>query len=350
MTMNVLLAVFVCLIAYACIHRVIASGEIINSTFLTKENTSTLRGIAIIAISFAHICQSEPNLANSLLGGKHGYTIVFSWGSIGVAVFFLLSGYGCFLSINKTRNNFTWVMRHTLKMLLYFVVAYAFCVAVRIGALGETIATKELVESFFTLRLPGTSSWYFKIQILFYILLAVSNQIKKNQCYIVSALVLVYALLASFEGLADYWWKTSLCFAAGCLIAMYREKASQFASKIWINILLVLIGGLAFVYTRRDFHYYLIPQLIAYICISMCIVVVWNSLGGKNKLLDKVGKASLAVYLVHIGVVDTVYALPSNFIVKTLIFIVAVLAGSALVYFLAEKVNKYLMSNAKNNY
>lgn len=228
-------------------------------------------------------------------------------------------------------------------MLVCFGISFIFVMLVRSGGLKEHFSINEYVKSFFLLKLPGTSSWYFKIQLLFYIMLALSNSIKKNQCFIVSALVFTYAMIASTCGLADYWWKTSMCFAVGCIIAKYREVIAQYVYKIWILVFVVAAGLVCFIYTRIDFHYILIPQLISYVVIAVCITMVWNYIGGKSLIWDKIGKTSLVMYLVHIGIVDTVYALPGNTNAKTLIFIGLIVFGTLICYVLSERVNKLLL-------
>lgn len=340
MIVNILLAAFCTIILYCVLSRVVATKKMMSGSFLSKESTGALRGISIIAITFAHICQAEPQLVGSLVGGKYTYTIMFTWGGIGVAIFFLLSGYGCFLSINKTDSNLQWAIKHIIKMILYFIICFIIVILVRTLALGETISLTECAECFFTLKLPGTSSWYFKIQILFYILLAISNRIKANQCYVISVLVLLYAAVTSLGGLPDYWWKTSMCFVSGCLIAKYRDVVSQYASKIYVNVGLLFLGLASFIYTRIDFHYIFIPQLIAYVFISVCIVIIWNNIDGKNKVLDLVGKASLAMYLIHTGVVDTVYSLTLTTNIKTIVFIFIVVIGTTISYQMTERINK----------
>lgn len=287
MIVNVLLAMFLFVILYGFIQNgIMQKGEQI---FLDRKVTDSLRGFAIVAIIFSHICQQEPSLNELIVGGKESYSIIFSFGGIGVAIFFLLSGYGCYLSITKTDNIFNWLIKRVTKMIVYFIVSFIYVILIRKFILSESFKVKECVKCLFTLKLPGTSSWYFKIQLLFYVLLVVSYAIKKNQCFIVTFLVGTYAVVASVCGLPDYWWKTSACFAAGCVIAKHRELINKYMGKIWIKGLLLMTAIVAYMYTRIDFHYLLIPQIGAYVLISACIVAFWNWIAIKNPILSKCG-------------------------------------------------------------
>lgn len=345
MIVNALLAAFGIVILFCIIKNRIDEKHA--RSFLDKDITGSLRGIAIIAIVFSHIMQAEPSLVDSIVGRKYAYMIVFSWGGIGVAIFFLLSGYGCFLSISRSENTINWLIRHVVKCLLYFLSCFIFVVLVRIFVLGEDLDNKECLWSFFALKLPGTSSWYFKIQLLFYLLLTISDRIKKNQCVIVTVFVLIYAAVASNCGLPDYWWKTSMCYAAGCILARYKDIFTLYAKKVWVLLAVIGVGSASFVYTKIDFHYILIPQLAAYVLIAVCIIFVWNWMGGKNVVFEKLGKCSLAMYLVHIGVVDTVYALQYNTNSKTIIFVGLIVFGTLITYLISEKGNRLLSKRIK---
>ena len=54
----------------------------------------------------------------------------------------------------------------------------------------------------------------------------------------------------------------------------YKDVFAKYVSKIWVNAIVLVLGLAAFVYTRVDSHYILIPQLIAYVCISICIAII----------------------------------------------------------------------------
>lgn len=91
---------------------------------LAPDSTGALKGLAILMIAFAHVCQHESTFAQIIVGGKPAARLIFSWGAVGVSIFFLLSGYGCFLSINKTDNHIGWLFKHVLKMVCHYIYIY----------------------------------------------------------------------------------------------------------------------------------------------------------------------------------------------------------------------------------
>lgn len=101
MVVNFILSYYILFVLCCIIRNRIASDNDYHM-LLSKESTGALKGAAIFAVVISHICQDAPELKNLLIGGKYTYTILFSGGGIGVAIFFLLSGYGCYISIEKT--------------------------------------------------------------------------------------------------------------------------------------------------------------------------------------------------------------------------------------------------------
>ena len=346
MVVNFILSYYILFVLCCIIRNRIASDNDYHM-LLSKESTGALKGAAIFAVVISHICQDAPELKNLLIGGKHTYTILFSGGGIGVAIFFLLSGYGCYISIEKTQKEFIWFLKHALKMLIYFAVTFALVLLFSNYVLKGAFGQKEWIQSFIALRFPGTTSWYFKIQILFYLLLALSEKAKKGQTYLILIFILVYSIIADYCGLPDYWWKTSLCFAVGCCIAKYRDSLSRLIHKNVSKLFLIVIGCGAYIYTIVDLHYILIPQLLSYACIAVCIVVMWDYLIGKCEVLERVGQFSLAIYLIHIGVVDLTFS--SNFGLETriVIFILTTIIGAVCVYWCSEYIYKFLLQKVK---
>lgn len=213
--------------------------------------------------------------------------------------------------------------------------------------MNNTVDWKEWILSFITLRLPKTTSWYFKIQILFYILLFLSEKIKERQVYFISIFVIVYAGISKYSGMADYWWKTSLCFVIGCVIAKYKNLIILIIKEMWFKMIVNAAGCLALVYTRIDFKYILIPQLLAYVFIAVFIVYMWDWLIRGNIILQKIGKVSLPMYLVHIGIVDSIFGMSFDINAKVIIFVVVITVGTVVCYLISEYIYKIISSKVK---
>lgn len=199
-----------------------------------------------------------------------------------------------------------------------------------------------MISEFLLLRIPGTSTWYFKIQLLFYFVIAVAAKVdQKHMPVIVAVLAFAYAILGKYFGLPDYWWKTAMCFPAGCIVADSRERISRWALQTWALGAAVLFVAVGYVYILKDSRYVLLPQLLAFSAIAAGIALIWNRLAGDNKILRSIGKYSLACYLLHIGIVDYFFVADTNINVKMVSFAITVGIGTWICNTISEKI--YLM-------
>ncbi len=342
MVINILIGILFIVVFYSVIKRSFLFPGAGIDNFMTKESTGSIKGFAIIMIAFSHICQDEPEIHQILLGGGKTYRLLFSWGAVGVSVFFLLSGYGCFLSINRAQNEIKWLCKHTFKLLCHFAVAYAMVIASCSLVLGVRLTPKEIITSFFLLKMPGTTTWYLKIQLLFYVFLMIAIKIsKKYSKILVTIFVFCYAFVVCFNmGLPDYWWKTSMCFAAGCCMAYCKDFIYMVSSRILARVVISLCGVLSYlaiILDGRDGHFVFGVQLFSYVCLSFFIIIVWDWICNYNKILYRVGVYSLDCYLIHVGVVDSIYLLRMNADFKTLLFMFMVFAGTVICYKISEK-------------
>lgn len=344
MLLNVLILLMLVAVLISVAKNLLShkNGNGTDRRFLGKDSTNAMRGFAIIMIALSHICQYENSLKESLIGGKIVYTILFSWGAIGVSMFFLLSGYGCYLSLFKAERYGKWLAKHLIKMLIHFIVVFILVICILSFVSKLDIQLVDCLFNFITLRLPGSTVWYFKIQILFYIILAISMRIsKKNACMIVVAFSLCYALIADFAiGLPDYWWKTSLCFMAGCFMAKYKDNVERLLRGNVRNLTLLLVGCLAYCVILKDSHYIFLLQIISYMILAFCIVMIWDWFVKSNCVLQKVGKYSLDIYLVHIGLVEGIFFMNIDVNIKIIIFIFSTAIITILCYQVSEFVNK----------
>ena len=339
MILNVLIGLLAIIVLVSVIKNIVSkNGSNTGIIFLDKDSTNALKGFAIIMIALAHICQYEKSLKEILIGGGITYTVLFSWGAIGVSLFFLLSGYGCYLSISKAEKYGKWLAKHIVKMLIHFVIVFIPIICILQFVFHFDIQPLDCLITFITLRLPGSTVWYFKIQILFYIILTVSMRISKEKaCLLVCAFSLCYGLIADFIiELPDYWWKTSLCFMAGCLIAKYKVHIENLLRGNIKSIGLLLVGCFSYIVILKDSHYIFPVQTIAYMLLAFSITMVWDWFVKGNCVLEKPGKYSLDIYLVHIGLVEGVFLTAFSINVKVIIFAASVAILTVLCYWVSE--------------
>lgn len=339
----ILLALILCII-YSIVINITKTAKDGSEEPFSIANTTSLRGFAIIIIALSHIVQYEQQVSEAMLGGKRISGIIFLGGAIGVSIFFLLSGYGCYITANKHSNLCSWTEKHALKLICHFIFTYIITALILIFLLKNEYSSQEIIMSFFKLQILNTSTWYLKIQLMFYGVTMISIMIcKKHSEVVMIVLSLLYATVADYIiGLPDYWWKTSLCFAAGYCVAKYKEKIFSFMehNRKLALFSLIIASVIAYVLIRKDGQYRIYVQLPTYACISTGIAFVWDKYVKQNIVFKSIGKYTLDIYLVHIGIVESVFLLNYDLNIKVCIFILLTAFVALFSHFISEKLYK----------
>lgn len=285
---------------------------------LKKEKTDILKGIAILGIFISHIVthmkldMEQYNIIIQLV-----YYILVSLGDVGVAIFFFMSGYGNGCSLEKStthKKTFIWFGKHVVKIIFAFLVIYVLTVIVNMFVFKARISLNENIRNLVTLSLPGTVTWYLKIQLLLYVFTIIAMTINFNRrlvCLIISLLSLMYSVLMYIIGFENFWWQTSLCYALGFYTSINRENLAKRINKT--NDVLVVAGSVI-----TTMLFYIVSEFVAgnnfilriagftgMTCAIMILVyklICVNS--GIFAIINKVlGQLSLEIYLVHVGIV-----------------------------------------------
>lgn len=299
-------------------------------TIFDREITESIRGISIIMIMFAHIVQQlGEQLVITLPGGALYKRVVFSWGAVGVGIFFLMSGYGNTASLiklydqaenepprSRLKSTLKWLLRKLMVILIGFVISFVF-VVVTLKTFGVlNMDMRGLLFEFVKLKIPECSTWYLKIQCLMYICIAASfhiaasltvNKNEKNKFEMLYT-ILLFIMTVVYYGTAryivklpDYWWKTILCFWAGAMFCIYKKTMDRLAHN-WLATVGCSVVSFLLSYTYVLLAGgYTIFHLVAYVGISLGICLLLNAFCVHNVLFKKIGSISLELYLVHIG-------------------------------------------------
>lgn len=141
-------------------------------------------------------------------------------------------------------------------------------------------------------------------------------------------LVLAYAVIMRVAGFQDFWWKTSMCFPAGFIVAKYRDQIDGWLSGRKL-LLLPIVEVISFGFILADSRYMFIPQIVAFELLSSAFVFMGRF--SKFAFFDMVGKLSFEIYLVHIGLLKIVYSAIENVNIATLVYVglVAILSMAA---------------------
>lgn len=298
----------------------------------TRQNTDTVRGFAICMIAASHIAQFTR-------GGIANY-FVFLWGGMGVAVFFTLSGYGNYFSIQKATDRFKWLIKRIIQILVPFIFCFIYVSIAQIVIFRNPVSL-DYLKNFFTLSIPGTTTWYFKIQILLYALLALAVIINRDKShYILCGLVVVYIVTAYFINMDDYWYMTSLCFPLGYMIGKYKDK---FTSG-WRSLPFLIISGCLFVAAFIGYIKFssIVLQITYFLLLALTVASFLVCFGLSSKFMAFIGKHSVYVYLIHIGMAEPCYDQISNIWIATGFYVFMTALGSVICRLISKPLNSFL--------
>lgn len=296
---NVIIAVVLLLLFYKLPKNVFLhnnqSIEVMN-----KDSTMVLRGAAIICIVIHHCSQYFENLGVLQMPVKQsGYALT--------AIFFLFSGYGCYYSLRtvsrlgkNVRTVSLWTVRHSLRIYFDFIIVFLINIILfKLFSINEGMSASELLKNALTLTEPTWTSWYPKIQILCYVILAVSFLISNKYKEIITFAVLsVYVVLSWRLGFESMWYTSVLCFPIGMIFAKYIPEFKS--KKIYAAALVIscVVFAILFVLQTKMFTGPL--RLISACVLSVAIYSLTGLYKFDNVILKSIGQISFEIYLIHL--------------------------------------------------
>lgn len=360
MESKIVIALLIIYIALGAIYLIplvkkyIQTSKIKKVDNLSKSNTDTLKGFLIVGIMFSHIVLRASYFhGNEVtnLGLKSILVFLGNLGTIGVAGFFVLSGYGNSISINKCQNRhriMMWFWRRVKKIIVTFVFCYMTVISTNFLLYGHTYAASKVVWDICTLTIPSTTTWYLKIQMLLYVFTFLSmifSMDKKTTGVCITILCIVYAVVAKYMlHLQKYWWNTVFCYPLGYFVGMYKQDIKTFLiNNIKKTILILLIIGCGIYGIGIIFPNQFIIQIFVYTIIGAIMIAMIQIVETENSVLKMIGVISFELYLIHIGLVSAI--IPEyNLVVSQVMLCVVLSVGlSGIIYFLKRLLAKGLL-------
>lgn len=319
-----------------------------------KKDTYSLRGLCMIGIILHHIYQyvcrdyglSFPAPIGIILGNL---------GYLATAVFFTISGFGLYLSINRHRPLSTqYIVAHMLKLWLPFF--FIWIVDVSLCVFTGSANLNNFILSFATLSLPsGQSLWFMKSIFVIYaavFLLCRLFQPGRALVNISFILIGVYILIDIFAlHLPTFWYNSILCFPIGMLMAEYRDKVEAYNNPK--TGLLFIVAFIVVFCLQIVLRSHLFPRLVRYFAIIILPIVsgvlfsissLWSvqNVHIRNKIFDFIGTNSISFYLFHVWVLISPHE--NMGVYKYICCIVFITTALALFYkyMIGDRINKVL--------
>lgn len=266
-------------------------------SFMSKDTTTFLKGVAAIVIVFVHIPLGFQNSLQEAVG---------SFAYVGVTTFFMISSYGMLYSIDRSEKYLKNFWRNRLSSLIIpniiiNIVAFGIMAAVSMNpALDQLYMLNRYV-------------WVLlEFCVVFYVVMLFRHRI--NNDYVTDGIMIVCVTASS---LVSYLYDSSIfggwCYERmglvwGILIYRFRNEISKFLTRkvgLQLLIMLVICGALGVAYLKFKsvwfFGEYLLKIVLGLALIYLALILSKGRRFGKPILF--IGKISYEIYLYHIGLV-----------------------------------------------
>lgn len=260
------------------------------------QDTYTLRGICMLMIIIHHVLKLMPSCP----------MVIWRWGDLGTAVFFFISGWGLYCSMEKREKiDYNYLLQNLKKLFIPFFIVWIL-VQLIFQMIHPDYSCLKILYDGITLSFPSfdlTNLWFFKVIFLAYIISIQTFIFIENRLWrlsIISFFCCVYILLAwKILQLPRYYWCSILCFPIGMWLSAYKTELCGIMKYKMIIALYSLIIYLMFLF----YDFLPMPASIKYevaYCILMVSIV--SIVNVQSKFLYFIGKNSLLFYLIHIAV------------------------------------------------
>lgn len=264
------------------------------------------------------------------------------WGSLIVGMFFFISAYGLFYSLDSRPG---YMRDFARKKILYKLVLPVLVAYFLNFLLNENITDYSFTEHLLHPSGPYffANDWFMYVLIYCYLLfgLAVKNKNQGMRMTILTSGVLALVIFAAFQDYARNWWATPLAFPLGAIYYQNEDHIRKLVDGkngllvslvVYFFILGCLIVGSALFKNK-------VTTILAYSMLPLlfvnCIIRVELSSLAKNYIIQFISKISFEIYLVH-GII--IVFLSKRLELSGYILIVTTIVASLIMAVLLHKV------------
>ncbi|MGA2781913.1 MAG: acyltransferase [Smithella sp.] len=303
------------------------------------NNTSFLRFIAIILITNSHLhsLYPVPELATG--------------GAIGNALFFMLSGYGIFLSYNHQRRTFLpWYKRRIVRIYPSIILATLFLIIIP-----QTVWHQWNVLDYIRMLVWPTNYWFISALMIFYVIFFLILKMKNYKYFLTSIFILIIPYLFfyitkvdlsrySIEGPGYFKWIFYLqtMFFGGYMAGRAKFAKTSFSKDglalifvigLYYGILILMSRGCGWQFQAVT-HLLMFPILFLFLKVSESgVIMSLMTTKYAGAAISLMAALTLEIYLLH----GAVYSHP---IIQNLLFPLNIVIFWLVVIFLSFVLNR----------
>jgi len=310
-----------------------------------RIDTDLLRFIAIVLITNSHLDLLFP-IKEMGVGG-----------SIGNSIFFMLSGYGLWISYNNNKlNMINWYARRVMRIYPTLII-----VTILFPVLYNQMWQKWSFDDYFGYMVWPNNYWFISAMMVFYVFVYLILKSEKKSNYFVAAIILFFAYSYFYNQLdlsgfvieaAGYfkWLFYAGMMLLGCLIAIYKnvilDKIGLISAFLFLFLSLFLYGSVKLLVHKG---FYTEAQFLLHLLTFPIVILLFRLLADEKvkstvltyrmtPLLVFVGSIALEIYLIQEFVYSHEILLDMIFPFNVLVFWLLVILLAYTVKLITNKV------------
>ncbi|SIT96199.1 Peptidoglycan/LPS O-acetylase OafA/YrhL, contains acyltransferase and SGNH-hydrolase domains [Epilithonimonas bovis DSM 19482] len=272
------------------------------------KELDVFRGFAALAVVLYHYT----TMYNKMCNVSSSWELPYGW--LGVPVFFILSGFVIYLTVDKSKSAIDFLKKRFIRLYptYWLCLLITLCIEYFSGMFLADLTWKDILmnftmfQQFFNLRHVDGAYWSLLPELLFYGLMAFLMKIKKVRSYylynaillIIGIIHLVFPLPIIGKILSIHY---ILLFMIG--IAFYRIYNKMNTKWDYVFIIFNYIVGTKLYFNAQEHHS--ISNVFSYFSLALIICLYYLFVKGcfsflaKFRVLIFFGNISYALYLIH---------------------------------------------------
>lgn len=324
--------IYILLFIFLCVDcKPVFKFSEINETYLSKENSTIIKGIFVILVFLRHwktYLQIEPNFLDKLF-----YLFDGLLGQLIVSMFLFYSGYGIFESYKKKGHKYIidFIPHRFFPTYLNFSICIIFYLILSF-IIKQNYSISQILLSFTGWKSVGNSNWYMFVTFSLYILFFVSFIYKSNDLFnliLFSVLVILFSIFLYIYK-PSYWYNTLFCFLIGFWWSYKKDTIKIYFlsnSKYYLTLVsLFCLFCALYLLARKIPHVYIFVSCIFSIMFALLTMklyfkgsVVFAFLGNHVFSIYILQRLFLIIYS-HLGLNKNIYFFLLLSFVSTVIF------------------------------
>ena len=309
------------------------------------DELDSLRGVAALVVVLYHYTFRFEELF-----GIEFITDYFNLphGHYGVELFFVISGFVIFMSIEKTNNPFKFFYKRFVRLYPTFWIAMIFsfiCISL-FGpellkvSVSDFLVNFTMIPSFFNVDSVDGVYWTLKVEMFFYLVVFLVLVLKKKESYkLLGYLYIVLGIISFIILRPTFYYFYGSLFLIGINYYKIWKGNSNWQNHLQIFICLVL----TLFYSSLEFF------IVTSILVSVFYLMVFEKLKFlKISFLLFLGKISYSLYLIHqylgytiqLKLIDTGI---ENFLILLIIpLLISILIASLITFYIEKPIITFL--------